>query len=48
MRETLEQGEPRTPYLRDGETVRIEVSDPRSRDVFGRFVQTVRATGGSS
>ncbi|WBX99913.1 fumarylacetoacetate hydrolase family protein [Ramlibacter tataouinensis] len=42
-RETLEGGAPKTPYLRHGETVRIEVRDKDGRNVFGTIDQKVVA-----
>lgn len=41
--ETLEAGGPRTPYLKAGDTVRIEALDDRGRSVFGAINQQVRA-----
>jgi fumarylacetoacetate (FAA) hydrolase len=40
--ETLEQGEPVTPYLRRGDRVRIEMLDEGGRNVFGTIAQEVR------
>jgi fumarylacetoacetate (FAA) hydrolase len=42
MLETLEHGEPRTPFLRFGDTVRIEMLDRRGRSIFGAIEQQVR------
>lgn len=39
--ETLDHGEPRTPYMRFGDTVRIEVLDPAGRSVFGAIDQRI-------
>jgi len=39
--ETLEHGEPRTPYLCFGERVRIEMLDERGESVFGAIEQEV-------
>ncbi|HYE37398.1 fumarylacetoacetate hydrolase family protein [Methylocaldum sp.] len=40
--EQIESGEARTPYLRHGETVRIEMIDRDGRSVFGAIEQDVR------
>jgi fumarylacetoacetate (FAA) hydrolase len=39
--ETIEQGEPMTPYLRRGNTVRIEMLSRDGRNLFGSIVQEV-------
>ena len=39
--EQIELGEARTPYLRYGETVRIEMLDRNGRSVFGAIEQEV-------
>jgi fumarylacetoacetate (FAA) hydrolase len=41
-RETLEHGAPRTPFLRFGDTLRIEMRDRAGRSIFGAIEQTVR------
>jgi len=41
--EQIESGEARTPYLRRGETVRIEMLDRNGRSVFGAIEQDVQA-----
>jgi fumarylacetoacetate (FAA) hydrolase len=41
-RETIETGAPRTPFLRFGDVVRIEMLDRDSRSIFGAIEQTVR------
>jgi fumarylacetoacetate (FAA) hydrolase len=43
MRETLETGAARTPYLQPGDTIRIEVLDGAGASVFGAIEQTVSA-----
>jgi fumarylacetoacetate (FAA) hydrolase len=43
VREILEQGEPATPFLGPGDTVRIEVLDASGRDIFGAIEQRVIA-----
>lgn len=40
--ETLEDGAPRTPYLRHGDRVRIEMLDDEGRSIFGAIDQEVR------
>ena len=39
--ETIAHGEPKTPYLRFGDTVRIQMNDPRGHSIFGAIEQTV-------
>ncbi len=39
--ETLREGEPSTPYLRHGDTVRIWMDDERGRTIFGSITQVV-------
>jgi fumarylacetoacetate (FAA) hydrolase len=39
--EQLEHGAPRTPFLRFGDKVRIEMFDPRGASIFGAINQTV-------
>jgi fumarylacetoacetate (FAA) hydrolase len=39
--ETLRQGKPRTPFLRFGDTIRIEMKDRDNRSIFGAIEQTV-------
>ena len=41
MVETILDGEPRTPFLRDGDMVRIEMLDLQQRSIFGRIEQRV-------
>lgn len=41
-RETIEGGAPKTPYLRAGDRVRIEMLDGTGRSVFGAIEQVVR------
>ncbi len=41
MLETLEFGEPKTPYLSYGDTVRIEMFDKQGNTIFGSIAQTV-------
>jgi fumarylacetoacetate (FAA) hydrolase len=39
--ETLRDGKPSTPFLRFGDTVRIEITDGAGRSIFGAIEQTV-------
>jgi len=41
MVETIERGEPETPFLRFGDTVRIEMKDRKGRSIFGAIEQKV-------
>jgi fumarylacetoacetate (FAA) hydrolase len=41
MIETIEEGAPRTPFLRHGDRVRIEMTDDDGRTIFGAIDQTV-------
>ena len=41
MYETIEHGAPHTPYLRFGDTVRIEMLDPQGASIFGAIDQQV-------
>jgi len=41
MLETLEHGEPRTPFLTYGDQIRIEMFDPDGVSIFGAIEQTV-------
>jgi fumarylacetoacetate (FAA) hydrolase len=43
MIETIETGEPRTPFMQVGDTIRIEMLDARGRDLFGAIDQRVVA-----
>jgi fumarylacetoacetate (FAA) hydrolase len=43
--ETLLEGKPRTPFLKAGDVVRIEMLDARGRSIFGAIEQEVRAIG---
>jgi fumarylacetoacetate (FAA) hydrolase len=40
--ETLESGAPRTPFLKFGDRVRIEMLDASGRSIFGAIDQTVQ------
>jgi len=39
--ETMRNKEPQTPFLRFGDTVRIEMKDRAGRSIFGAIEQTV-------
>lgn len=41
MIETIDDGKPRTPFMRFGDTVRLEVRDAAGRSIFGAIEQTV-------
>src|SRR5262249_21127059 len=43
MIETILGGEPRTPFLKKGDRVEIEMLDERGHSIFGRIDQTVGA-----
>ena len=47
MLETLELGEPTTPFLAAGDVVRIEMLDRDGASIFGAIEQRVVAAGGS-
>lgn len=40
--ETIDEGKPRTPYMRFGDTVRIEMLDAAGKSIFGAIEQRVR------
>ena len=39
--ETIEDGEPKTPFMRFGDVVRIEMKDKAGHSIFGAIEQTV-------
>jgi fumarylacetoacetate (FAA) hydrolase len=43
MTETIEEGKPKTPFMKAGDTIAIEMHDPTGRSIFGRIEQTVVA-----
>jgi fumarylacetoacetate (FAA) hydrolase len=45
MYETIEQGKPATPFMRSGDTVRIEMVDGDGRSIFGAIENTVAPLG---
>jgi fumarylacetoacetate (FAA) hydrolase len=44
--ETIQDGAARTPFLRDGDRVRIEMHDAQGRSIFGAIDERVRIVGG--
>ena len=42
MLETIEQGAPKTPFLKSGDRVRIDMQDAAGRSIFGAIDQHVR------
>jgi fumarylacetoacetate (FAA) hydrolase len=46
MYETIETGQPQTPYLQYGDKVRIEMLDAQGASIFGAIEQTVQAYSG--
>jgi fumarylacetoacetate (FAA) hydrolase len=44
--ETIEHGAPKTPFLKFGDRVRIEMLDPDGRSIFGSIDQQVQRHGG--
>lgn len=45
MIETIETGAPKTPFMKDGDVVEIEMKDATGQSIFGRINQRVRMTG---
>lgn len=45
--ETIDKGAPLTPFLRPGDTVRIEMKDKTGRSIFGAIEQTVAPLDGA-
>lgn len=41
MIETIEEGAPKTPFMKAGDTIAIEMLDRQGRDIFGRIEQKV-------
>jgi fumarylacetoacetate (FAA) hydrolase len=41
MYETIESGKPQTPFLKFGDSVRIEMNDAQGASIFGAIEQTV-------
>jgi fumarylacetoacetate (FAA) hydrolase len=42
MIETIEEGKPKTPFMKPGDTIDIEMLDTEGHSVFGRISQTVK------
>jgi fumarylacetoacetate (FAA) hydrolase len=42
MIETIDEGAPKTPFLKDGDRVEIEMHHPDGTSLFGRIDQKVR------
>jgi fumarylacetoacetate (FAA) hydrolase len=42
MLETIEAGQPETPFLRFGDHVKIDMTDPNGASIFGSIEQTVK------
>jgi fumarylacetoacetate (FAA) hydrolase len=47
MLETIDQGQPSTPFLRFGDRVRIEMTDARGHSLFGAIDQQVKRYDGA-
>ncbi len=45
MIETIDSGAPKTPFMKNGDRVEIEMKDAEGKSVFGRIDQRVRITG---
>ena len=43
--ETIETGSPSTPFLRFGDSVKIEILDTNGKSIFGSIEQTITHTG---
>jgi fumarylacetoacetate (FAA) hydrolase len=48
MIETIDDGAPRTPFMKVGDTIEIEAFDAAGKSPFGAIAQTVIAPGGMS
>jgi fumarylacetoacetate (FAA) hydrolase len=46
--ETIKEGKPRTPFLKFGDTVRLEMVDAKGKSIFGAIEQEVRKYEGSA
>ncbi|MBL8916735.1 MAG: 2-keto-4-pentenoate hydratase, partial [Archangium sp.] len=42
MIETIDTGSPKTPFMKDGDRVEIEMKDANGKSIFGRIDQRVR------
>jgi fumarylacetoacetate (FAA) hydrolase len=45
MIEIIENGKPSTPFMKEGDTIAVEMVDAAGRSIFGRIDQKVRAAG---
>jgi fumarylacetoacetate (FAA) hydrolase len=45
MLEIIESGQPRTPFMRFGDTIRIEMLDGQGASIFGAIEQVIRPSG---
>ena len=43
MLETIEHGQPQTPFMRFGDRIRIEMLDSKGQSIFGAIDQRVKA-----
>jgi fumarylacetoacetate (FAA) hydrolase len=48
MIETIRDGEPKTPFMRFGDTVRVEMKDAEGHSIFGAIEQTVEKYEGAA
>jgi fumarylacetoacetate (FAA) hydrolase len=44
--ETIREGQPKTPFMRFGDSIRIEMKDKDNRSIFGAIEQTVERYSG--
>jgi fumarylacetoacetate (FAA) hydrolase len=42
MIETIEQGKPQTPFMKEGDTIEIVMKNERGENLFGRIFQKVK------
>ncbi|MFN8792657.1 MAG: fumarylacetoacetate hydrolase family protein [Bdellovibrionales bacterium] len=42
MIETIEQGSPKTPFMKEGDTIEISMQNEKGQDLFGRIYQKVK------
>ena len=45
MIETIQSGKPATPFMRFGDTIRIEMKDAKQHSIFGGIEQRVEKHG---
>jgi len=46
MLEIIAHGKPETPFMRFGDTIRIEMLDPNGKSIFGAIKQVIQRSGG--